>query len=982
MAVIDAIVGLTSWLATFIKGALFGVLLVAAIQGFLLFRFAQKHLNPSRKRSSSASNNISGEKALLSGSIDVNGKDTTNSLPTLLLNSAANNDTKTAEETSIITSWPENIVAYLTKAITNPDSTISEETTTDTEPCFWLNVVLHRYFLELRQSEYLKEKWMAKILEKLAAKIEKNSLILGIQVNKIAFGNNPPILHGIRLLQTQVPHPNLQVVCEVDITYQGGFQVIIETSIAGGLSFPVSVVLEELVGKLRIRLPSPRSATDFQISFPVDPNPVFTVKAFRQSSSSEGIDDKLENSDRIVNMVNKLLEKKLRAVFLDMVVSPAWRSFNLPLLTPSSSSSSPSSSLSALSTSSGAPTQPPSKESTTESEQQEHEPITMRKPTSYMKPPNKTHKVVSGVASSISYMSRNISPLIQSTTTTLHSGATKSFTSMKKLKATMKLRSSSVSDNILRTRDVLEDVCFPSSMVVSETNFVGLKDRLVDVFLDMVVENTDTQPLSPNADSSDKHSISEFDSNHHSHHHHHGGWVAVKGGGGGTAKGKTDGITVETKTIRVLVSDDTASVFSTTSADSLATESFSPTQQDSSATTASTISQFTRSQFSILTASSASTLPITSVCNQLFKLISNPDHFRHVFDGYLGYEVVETFTEVGNVTSEQDDVAVEKDKKNAKDKSEEEDDESEAETTQIIRIILREKDVYVLAVKKRVINPDSLQKNWIVCWRSIAGYVPLVRKQHARSETEGDEELEHKLAWTESLPDPIIFPSNAGSVNLFGYLLTPTSVTTTTTRSSVKITTVSQFSPELSKYEVSQQSSKKLKTFLEEVMSLLSKAALENRIKKMASASSVNSSVVIATTSIASSSSPQQPPPVLPPRTNASRQPSSESELPSPTNPHHSHHHKEKVMSALSNTKSYILSKTKQKQFPWTSKLQPKNDSSESLSLSDVVDAENDDIVGNEIVSNDSNEMRRRRIVSEVPPSSWEGVGDEMELSS
>jgi len=78
--------------------------------------------------------------------------------------------------------FPENIVSWLRKAtMPSGNSAAVARGMVDasaTETCFFLNVYVHRYFLELRRSELLKARWKLKVLQKLAGRMESLSLIV------------------------------------------------------------------------------------------------------------------------------------------------------------------------------------------------------------------------------------------------------------------------------------------------------------------------------------------------------------------------------------------------------------------------------------------------------------------------------------------------------------------------------------------------------------------------------------------------------------------------------------------------------------------------------------------------------------------------------------------------------------------------------------------------------------------------------------
>ncbi|KAJ3039427.1 hypothetical protein HDV00_012204 [Rhizophlyctis rosea] len=218
--------------------------------------------------------------------------------------------------------WPENIVRFLKNALTPdegdkplppPPSTdkVRSQRTADelsspaaasphfrnepvavgpTEPSHWVNVAVQRFFLALRGSELFKTKFKNNTNEKINLKLKGNSFVLA----------------------------------EVDLTYEGGASIAIETTLPGGLKLPVRVYLSALSGRVRVRCPSTRYADMIGIAFVEDPGATFRVDSPITVRGSEYVRD----------MVNKLLASVVRKVFLEMWVLPSWRTFFMPLMTP------------------------------------------------------------------------------------------------------------------------------------------------------------------------------------------------------------------------------------------------------------------------------------------------------------------------------------------------------------------------------------------------------------------------------------------------------------------------------------------------------------------------------------------------------------------------------------------------------------------------------------------------------------------------
>ena len=149
-----------------------------------------------------------------------------------------------------------------------------------------------------------------------------------MQVHDINFGDTVPHLHSVRILP--LASDSLDVVMEFDFDYSGGASVSILTTLSIGLSIPVTVWLQPVKGKVRVRVTSPLNPDEFAVGFPEDPGVQFVVESALWHGEKEVYSD----------LLNKLIQKKLRSVFLELWILPNWRAFDLPLLTTSSSSSS------------------------------------------------------------------------------------------------------------------------------------------------------------------------------------------------------------------------------------------------------------------------------------------------------------------------------------------------------------------------------------------------------------------------------------------------------------------------------------------------------------------------------------------------------------------------------------------------------------------------------------------------------------------
>ncbi|KAJ1544823.1 PDZ domain-containing protein 8, partial [Nowakowskiella sp. JEL0078] len=253
--------------------------------------------------------------------------------------------------------WPENIVQYIRDAMVpnesdtlvpppkfntaqsklgdnvpvpqTPATAYNEPPTwaTPTESCHWLNVVLHRFFLELRVSEFFKAKLKKKTADKISMKLQGNAFISSAKLTDILLGDNVPEINGIRLLKALTE--DLSVMLEADLSYIGGACIALEVSLTSGLTIPARVYIEQVSGKVRIRLPSVVAPDMLGFGFLEDPGINFRVDTPITFRDNEFVRD----------IINKGLGKIVRKVFIEQWVLPAWRIFFLPMMEPSPSTS-------------------------------------------------------------------------------------------------------------------------------------------------------------------------------------------------------------------------------------------------------------------------------------------------------------------------------------------------------------------------------------------------------------------------------------------------------------------------------------------------------------------------------------------------------------------------------------------------------------------------------------------------------------------
>ncbi|KAJ3102419.1 hypothetical protein HDU97_000562 [Phlyctochytrium planicorne] len=118
---------------------------------------------------------------------------------------------------------------------------------------------------------------------------------------------------------------DLSVTLEMDVTYMGGGSIAIEVTLTRGLSTTVRVYMSSLIGKLRIRVPSPEWPDMLSVAFVEDPGLSFIVDA----------PITVRENEMVRGVVNKLLAGIMRKVFLETWVLPSYRNYFLPLMIPS-----------------------------------------------------------------------------------------------------------------------------------------------------------------------------------------------------------------------------------------------------------------------------------------------------------------------------------------------------------------------------------------------------------------------------------------------------------------------------------------------------------------------------------------------------------------------------------------------------------------------------------------------------------------------
>ncbi|KAJ3215744.1 hypothetical protein HDU67_010382 [Dinochytrium kinnereticum] len=140
-----------------------------------------------------------------------------------------------------------------------------------------LNVIGHRFFLSLRDSQMFKDRIKERTSEKMNLKLQNNSFVSHVKICDLSMGDHPPKIQGLRLIKGLAE--DLAVTLEMDLTYTGGGSVAIEATLTRGLSMTARVYLSGFAGKLRIRIPDVNWSDMLSVAFVEDPGLTFMVDA-------------------------------------------------------------------------------------------------------------------------------------------------------------------------------------------------------------------------------------------------------------------------------------------------------------------------------------------------------------------------------------------------------------------------------------------------------------------------------------------------------------------------------------------------------------------------------------------------------------------------------------------------------------------------------------------------------------------------------
>ncbi|KAJ3093272.1 hypothetical protein HK100_006717, partial [Physocladia obscura] len=238
--------------------------------------------------------------------------------------------------------WPPRVVTYLEQMLktnnTNNASTSSNTNTTSApfewdaidphmtppDEAAWLNVIVARVFLSLRDSVLFNDRTCAKLSDRINSKLTGNSFVSHVTLHDISLGENVPKIHSVRMLKGITD--DLAVCLEIELSYEGGASVGIEPTLTSGYQIPVRATINALKGKVRVRVPAIGYQDMFSVSFLENPGVSFRIDAPTIT---------VRNNNTLRSVISTVLSEIVRRVFLDMWVLPAWRTLFLPLMLPS-----------------------------------------------------------------------------------------------------------------------------------------------------------------------------------------------------------------------------------------------------------------------------------------------------------------------------------------------------------------------------------------------------------------------------------------------------------------------------------------------------------------------------------------------------------------------------------------------------------------------------------------------------------------------
>ncbi|KAI8851060.1 hypothetical protein BC829DRAFT_431510 [Chytridium lagenaria] len=118
-------------------------------------------------------------------------------------------------------------------------------------------------------SQRFKDRLKERTSEKMNLKLQNNSFVSHVKICDLSLGDNPPKIQSIRLIKGVTE--DLNVTLELDLTYNGGSSIAIETTLTRGMTMAARVYMSAFAGKIRIRTPSVDWPDMLSVAFVEDP---------------------------------------------------------------------------------------------------------------------------------------------------------------------------------------------------------------------------------------------------------------------------------------------------------------------------------------------------------------------------------------------------------------------------------------------------------------------------------------------------------------------------------------------------------------------------------------------------------------------------------------------------------------------------------------------------------------------------------------
>ncbi|XP_074015187.1 PDZ domain-containing protein 8 [Numenius arquata] len=178
------------------------------------------------------------------------------------------------------------------------------------ETCHFLNAIFLFLFRELRDTALVRN-WVIKKIkvefeELLQARVLQGKVLEGLSLREVSLGNVLPVFKAVKLIRPVVCNEEgcpEELGFEVDLEYNGGFQLAVDADLVFGKSAYLFVKISQVTGKLKLvftRLPF----THWSFSFMDDPVIVFEVKSQLEGRPLPSL------TSVIVNQFKKVIKRK------------------------------------------------------------------------------------------------------------------------------------------------------------------------------------------------------------------------------------------------------------------------------------------------------------------------------------------------------------------------------------------------------------------------------------------------------------------------------------------------------------------------------------------------------------------------------------------------------------------------------------------------------------------------------------------------